>query len=208
MSFQTCKCYGAHKAGWAASKILSAEQERETINWYSKRYGSLHPEVALFSLSLFLHHPLPLFFPLPFFTNQTSEFPGNKIGHRVGGWLYFILIMTPRSQGLCRWFQRGDSQCHPSHVGIAAFAQTHAHTNSHSGSPPADLELNLASAARQTVSPPPHPTQFHPERSHNANPASEWKKMTGSRPVTAGWSLWWIKFEIVLLTRVATIPIF
>ncbi len=145
-----------------------------------------------YSLSLFLHHPLCFFFfPRPFFTNQTSEFPGNKIGHWVGGWLYFILIMTPRSQGLCRWFQRGDSQCHPSHVGIAAFAQTHTHTHM--------LALRQPSCwpwAESGVSCPPncipHPTPLHPERSHNANPASEGKKMTGSRPVTAGWSLCWI----------------
>ncbi len=190
VSFQTCKCYGAHKAGWATSKILSVEQERETINWYSKQYGSLHPEVALFSLS-FSPSPSVFFFPRPFFTNQTSEFPGNKIGHWVGGWLYFILIMTPRSQGLCRWFQRGDSQCHPSHVGIAAFAQTHTHTHM--------LALRQPSCwpwAESGVSCPPncipHPTPLHSERSHNANPASEGKKMTGSRPVTAGWSLCWI----------------
>ncbi len=163
------------------SKILSVEQERETINWYSKQPP---PWSGIILALFFSHHPLSVFFPHPFFTNQTSEFPGNKIGHWVGGWLYFILIMTPRSQGLCRWFQWGDSQCHPSHVG-----PTHTHTHTLSLRQPScwPWAESGVSCPPNCIPTPPHPTPLHPERSHNANPASEGKKMTGSRPVTAGW---------------------
>lgn len=53
-----------------------------------------------YSLSFSPSPPLCFFFPLHFFTNQTSEFPGNKIGHWVGGWLYFILNDTSFTRAL------------------------------------------------------------------------------------------------------------
>ncbi len=81
VSFQTCKCYGAHKAGWATSKILSVEQERETINWYSKQ----PPPWSGIILALFFSITLSLFFFLVLFSpirHQSSL--ATKLGTGLG----------------------------------------------------------------------------------------------------------------------------
>lgn len=73
------------KAGWAASKIVTAVQERKTINLYSKQYASLHPEVALFSLSLSFCHPLCAF-PPSFFHQSDIRVPWQQ-NWALGWWL-------------------------------------------------------------------------------------------------------------------------
>lgn len=184
---QTCKCYGAHKAGWAARKILSARCRRErpltdtassmparTLKWHYSLFSS-------FSLSPSLRF---------FFRQSGVRVPWQQNWAQGWGLVAFRARNDTSFARFCRWLRLGDLQRHPSRVGIAAWLRR-------------ALSLRQPSCwpwAESGVSCPLNcipPTPLHPETSHDANSASEGEEMTGSVPVTAGgWSLWWIALMI------------